>query len=43
MQEFSTAVDFYNVEFKQNVVRQAQNLKIKDQSELNKAVDEIKI
>lgn len=41
-QEFNNHVQTCNQDFKENIIRQVQTIKLKDTSELNKAVEEVK-
>lgn len=41
-QEFNQHVQTCNQDFKENIIRQVQTIKLKDTSELNKAVEEVK-
>ena len=41
-QEFNSHMFECNLDFKENIIRQTQTMKLKDTSELNKAVEEVK-
>jgi hypothetical protein len=41
-QEFNTHMFESNLDFKENIIRQTQTMKLRDTSELNKAVEEVK-
>lgn len=43
LQEFSSHVKQCNNDFRENIMRKVQTIKLKDTSELNKIVDELKI
>ena len=43
LHEFDNAMSVFNNDFKENVIRQAQTMKTRDQQQLDQAVEEIKV